>query len=166
LQRLALFTAGFTFSTAESACAWGEIQREDVLDLLSSLVSKSLVVAETLQGSEARYRLLVTIRQYAQEKLRASGDWVSAHDHCLACWLLFIEEVAPKLREQYQQLWFDWLETENDNIRAALAWALEEGRIEAGMRIGTVVDRPISLHVSSTLYDQSAGGTLTSTRYA
>jgi len=139
LQRLALFTAGFTFRTAESACAWGEIQREDVLDLLSSLVSKSLVVAETLQGSEARYRLLETIRQYAQEKLRASEDWVSAHEHYLACFLRLTEEVAPKLREQYQQLWFDWLETENDNIRAALAWALEQQRIEAGMRISTAL---------------------------
>jgi len=136
LQRLSLFTAGFTFSTAESACAWGEIQRAEVLNLLSSLVSKSLVVAETLQGSEARYRLLETIRQHAQEKLRASEDWVSAHEHYLACFLRLAEEVAPKLREQYQQLWFDWLETENDNIRAALAWALEQKRIEAGMRIG------------------------------
>jgi predicted ATPase/DNA-binding CsgD family transcriptional regulator len=139
LQRLTLFTAGFTLSTAESVCAWGEIQREDVLDLLSSLVSKSLVVAETLQSSEARYRLLVTIRQYAQEKLRDSGEWISTHDHYLACWLRLTEEVAPKLREQYQQLWFDWLETENDNIRAALSWALEQQRIEAGMRIGTAL---------------------------
>ena len=139
LQRLALFIAGFTFSTAQSACAWGEIQREDVLDLLSSLVSKSLVVAETLQGSEARYRLLETIRQYAQEKLRGSRDWVPAHEHYLACFLRLTEEVAPKLREQYQQLWFDWLEVENDNIRAALAWALEQQRIEAGMRIGTAL---------------------------
>jgi predicted ATPase/DNA-binding CsgD family transcriptional regulator len=139
LQRLTLFIAGFTLSTAESVCAWGEIHREDVLDLLSSLVSKSLMVAETLQSSEARYRLLVTIRHYAQEKLRASGDWVSAHDHYLACWLSLTEEIAPKLREQYQQLWFDWLETENDNIRAALAWALEQQRIEAGMRMGTAL---------------------------
>jgi len=139
LQRLTLFTAGFTLSTAESACAWGEIQRAEVLDLLSSLVSKSLVVAETLQGSEARYRLLETIRQYAQEKLRASGEWVSAHDGYLACFLRLTEEVAPKLREQYQQLWFDWLETENDNIRAALAWALEQQRIEAGLRIGAAL---------------------------
>jgi predicted ATPase/DNA-binding CsgD family transcriptional regulator len=136
LQRLALFTAGFTLSTAESACAWGQIQRAEVLDLLSSLVNKSLVVAETLQGSEARYRLLETIRQYAQEKLTASGEWVAAHDCYLACFLRLTEEVAPKLREHYQQLWFDWLETENDNVRAALAWALEQGCIETGMRIG------------------------------
>ncbi len=139
LQRLTLFTAGFTLSTAESACAWGEIQRKDVLDLLSSLVSKSLVVAETLQGSEARYRLLETIRQYAQEKLKDSGEWVSAHDYYLACFLRLTEEVAPKLREPYQQLWLNWLETENDNIRVALAWALEQQRIEAGLRIGTAL---------------------------
>ncbi len=97
------------------------------------------MVAETLQGSEARYRLLETIRQYAQEKLKASGDWVSAHDHYLACFLRLTEEVAPKLREQYQQLWLNWLETENDNIRVALAWALEQGRVEAGLRIGTAL---------------------------
>lgn len=139
LQRLTLFPAGFTLSTAEWACGWGEIQRKDVLDLLSSLVSKSLVVAETLQGSEARYRLLVTIRQYAQEKLRASGDWTESYDRYLACWLQLTEEVAPKLHEQYQHMWFDWLETENDNIRAALTWASEQGHIEAGMRIGTAL---------------------------
>jgi predicted ATPase/DNA-binding CsgD family transcriptional regulator len=139
LQRLTLFAAGFSLSTAESACAWGEIQPADVLDLLSSLVSKSLVVAETLQSSEARYRLLETIRQYAQEKLRASEEWVSAHDHYLACFLRLTEEVAPKLQEQYQQLWLNWLETEHDNIRAALAWALEQQRIEAGLRIGTAL---------------------------
>jgi predicted ATPase/DNA-binding CsgD family transcriptional regulator len=136
LQRLTLFTAGFTLSTAESVCAWGEIQQAEVLDLLSSLVNKSLVVAETLQGSEARYRLLETIRQYAQEKLRASGEWLAAHDYYLVCFLRLVEEIAPKLREQYQQLWFNWLETENDNIRTALAWAVEQQRIETGMRIG------------------------------
>jgi hypothetical protein len=139
LQRLTLFTAGFTLNTAESACAWGEIQRNDVLELLSSLVRKSLVVAETLLGSEARYHLLETIRQYAQDKLKSSGEWVSAYDHYLACFLQLTEEVAPKLREQYQQLWFNWLETENDNIRAALAWAVEQGRIEEGLRIGTAL---------------------------
>jgi predicted ATPase/DNA-binding CsgD family transcriptional regulator len=139
LQRLTLFTAGFALSTAESACAWGEIQREDILNLLSSLVGKSLVVAETLQGSEARYRLLETIRQYAQEKLKASGEWISAHDYYLACFLRLTEEVAPKLRGPYQLLWLNWLETENDNIRVALAWAVEQQRVEAGLRIGTAL---------------------------
>lgn len=136
LRRLAVFASGFTLTTAESACGWGEIQRAQVLELLASLVNKSLVATETLQGSEARYRLLETIRQYAQEILEAAGEWDAAHDHCLDCFLRLAEEVAPKLKESYQHLWFNWLETEHDNIRAALAWALERGRIEAGLRIG------------------------------
>jgi predicted ATPase/DNA-binding CsgD family transcriptional regulator len=141
LQRLALFAAGFSLSTAEAACAWGRIEREEVLNLLSSLVGKSLVVAETLQGSEARYHLLETIRQYAQEKLSASEEWVSAHEHYLTCYLQLTEEVAPKLREQYQQLWFNWLEAEHDNIRSALAWAVDHRRIEAGLRVATALFR-------------------------
>lgn len=110
-----------------------------MLGLLSALVDKSLVVAETLQAGEARYRLLETIRQYAREKLAASADWTPAHDHYLACYLRLSEEVAPKLRQQQQQLWFNWLETENDNIRAALAWALESERIESGLRIAVAL---------------------------
>lgn len=139
LQRLSVFASGFTLTMAESACAFGDIQHAEVLDLLASLVSKSLVAAETLQGSEARYRLLETIRQYAQQKLKSSGDWEAAHTCYLEWFLRLTEEVAPKLREPYLQLWFNWLEAEHDNIRAALAWALERGRIEAGLRIGVVL---------------------------
>jgi predicted ATPase/DNA-binding CsgD family transcriptional regulator len=139
LQRLALFAAGFTLNTAESVCAWGSIPRNEVLDLLASLVNKSLVVAETLQGSEARYRILETIRQYAQDKLALSAEWMTAHGHYVVSYLRLTEEISPKLREQYQQLWYNWLETENDNIRAALAWAVEQGRIEEGLRIGNAM---------------------------
>ncbi|MEZ4656107.1 MAG: LuxR C-terminal-related transcriptional regulator [Caldilineaceae bacterium] len=139
LQRLSLFNAGFTLSTGEAVCGWGAIQRDQVLGLLASLVSKSMVAAETLQGSEARYRLLETMRQYAQEKLSASTEWMAAYNHYLASYVRLTEEVAPKLREQYQQLWFNWLETENDNIRTALSWAVEHGRIEEGLRIGAAL---------------------------
>ena len=137
LQRLTTFAAGFTLTTAESACAWDEIQRTDLLELLSSLVSQSLVVAETLQGREARYRLLETIRQYAEEKLAASGRWDEAHDHYLACYAGMADEIGPKLFGQFQQVWFNWLEAEHDNFRAALAWALKRRHIEAGLRIAT-----------------------------
>lgn len=137
--RLAVFAAGFTLDTAEAVCAWEGIGAEHMLDVLSSLVHKSLVVAETTSRAQARYRLLETIRQYALEKLKASPDWTSVHDHYLACYVRLTEEIAPKLREQYQQLWFNWLETEHDNIRAALAWAVEHGRIEEGLRIGTAL---------------------------
>ena len=117
-----------------NACAWGQIERHDVLELLSSLVGKSLVVAETLQAGEAHYHLLETIRQYAQEKLAASADWVTAHDHYLACYLRLTEDVSPKLRQQYQQLWFNWLETEHAFLEESLALARRQGQLQCHPR--------------------------------
>ena len=123
----------------EAVCAGDGVEREQVLELLSSLVNKSLVVAQTLQRGEARYSLLETIRQYAQEKLLASGEGPVIHDRHLQCFLQLTEETAPKLSGTYQHLWLDWLEGEYDNIRAALAWSLESDRIEAGLRIAIAI---------------------------
>jgi predicted ATPase len=67
LRRLSVFVAGCSLAAAEAVCVGNGVEREQVLELLSSLVNRSLVVAETLQGSEARYHLLEMIRQYAQE---------------------------------------------------------------------------------------------------
>ena len=139
LQRLSVFAAGCSLATAEAVCAGDGVEREQVLELLSSLVDKSLVVAHTLQGSEARYSLLETIRQYAQEKLNASGEWPAIRDRHLQCFLQLTEETVPKLSGPYQQLWLNWLEGEYDNIRAALAWSLESGQIEAGLRIAIAI---------------------------
>lgn len=139
LQRLALFSAGFTLSTAEAVCAWGSIQRDDVLDLLTSLVNKSLVVAETLQGGEARYHLLETIRDYALEKLIESGEAARLRDRHLDFYLVRAEEIEPKLRGPYERLWMAWLESELGNLRAALAWSLESGRIAAGLRLANAI---------------------------
>ena len=94
-----------------------------------------------------RYRLLETIRDYALEKLTAAGETPAMRDRHLDLFVTRSEEIAPKLTGPYQQLWFDWLETERDNFRAALAWSLESrpagapagGRIEAGMRIANAL---------------------------
>lgn len=139
LQRLSIFTSGFTFDVAVSVCAWGEIERAQTLDLLASLVNKSLVEAQTLQGSEARYSLLEMIRQYAREKLIASGEMSLIRDYQLQCYLQFVEETAPKLIGPYQQVWFNWLESDYANIRDALTWALSSQRIEAGLRIAVAL---------------------------
>ena len=75
LQRLSPFASGFTLATAEACCAWGELEAPQILDLLTALIGKSLVMVEALEAEEARYHLLETVRQYAQEQLRASGAW-------------------------------------------------------------------------------------------
>jgi predicted ATPase/DNA-binding CsgD family transcriptional regulator len=134
LRRLAVFAGGWSLAGAEAIGL-----QPDVLDLMSALVNKSLVVAETLQRGEARYRLLETVRQYAQEKLAAAGERAETADRHLAYYLQQTEETAPKLRGPYQQLWLNWLEGEHDNLRPALAWALETGNIEAGLRLANAV---------------------------
>jgi non-specific serine/threonine protein kinase len=135
LLRLSVFAGGCSLATAETVCVGDSVEREQVLDLLSSLVNKSLVVAQTLQRSEARYSLLEMIRQYGHEKLIASGERSALRDRHLQYFLQLTQETEPKTRGQYQQLWLNWLEGEFDNIRAALTWSLESGQIEAGLRI-------------------------------
>lgn len=141
LRRLAIFAAGCTLDTAQAVCSGQEIEEGRTLDLLSSLVDKSLVTAETTGRAQARYRLLETIREYALEKLEEAGETARLRDRHLDRFLARAEEAAPKLQDSYQQLWLNWLESEHDNLRAALAWALESGQIEAGLRIAIALSR-------------------------
>ncbi|TLN16104.1 LuxR family transcriptional regulator [bacterium] len=104
-------------------------------------MDKSLVLAETSGRSQARYNCLETIREYALEKLEEAGETQHLRDVHLDVFLARAEEAAPKLNETYQQVWLNWLEGEHDNLRAALAWALDSGRIEAGLRIATALVR-------------------------
>jgi predicted ATPase/DNA-binding CsgD family transcriptional regulator len=135
LQRLSVFPGGCSLPAIETVCTGDSVEHERVIDLLSSLVSKSLIVADTLQRGEARYWMLETIRQYGQAKLITSGEWSALQDRHLEYVLHVTEETEPKLRGQYQQLWLDWLENEFASIRAALAWSLESRNIEVGLRI-------------------------------
>lgn len=135
LRRLSVFPGGCSLAMIETICVSDGVEHERVIDLLSSLVSKSLIVADTLQRGEARYLMLETIRQYAHEKLVSASERTLLRDRHLQYFLQLTEETEPKLRGQYQQLWLDWLESEFDNIRAALAWSLESRSIEVGLRI-------------------------------
>lgn len=144
-RRLSVFAGGCSLATAKAICTGDGIDGEQLLALLSSLVNKSLVAAETLRPGDARYTLLETIRQYAAEKLRGSGEGTAIRDHHLRCFLNLTEEAKPKLEGEYQQLWLNWLEDEVDNIRAALSWSLESGstelgeQLEAGLRIAVAL---------------------------
>jgi DNA-binding NarL/FixJ family response regulator len=145
LSRLAVFTAGWTLDMAEVVCSGEGIDAGRTLNLLSSLVDKSLVIADTTSRSQARYRLLETIREYSLEKLDEAGETARMRNRHLDLFLARAEEAAPKLGEAYQQLWLNWLEGEHDNLRAALAWSLEDApgsrRIEAGLRIACALVR-------------------------
>jgi len=139
LNRLSVFSAGCTLDTAEVICSGNGIAPSEVLDVVSSLVTKSLILAETTGQTHARYRLLETIREYAHRKLDEAGEAVRMRDRHLDLYLARAEEAMPKQFEAYQQLWLNWLESEHDNLRAALTWALESKRIEEGLRLASAL---------------------------
>ncbi|GIK40881.1 MAG: hypothetical protein BroJett011_47140 [Chloroflexota bacterium] len=141
-RRLAVFEGGFTLEATEVVCAGCGIEADEILELLSHLVDKSLVVVGTqLQGQEARYRLLETMRQYGHDRLLASGEAEVIRQQHAGYYLALAEQVEPKLQGQEQLAWLDRLEVEHDNLRAALRWSqagAQKG--ETGLRLaGTLV---------------------------
>ncbi len=134
-RRLSVFAGGFTLEAAESVCAGEDIAGDNVLDLLSHLVDKSLVIARE-EGAEARYRLLETVRQYGRTKLDESGETGRFRDRHAGYYLALAEEAEPELKAERQVAWLDRLELEHDNLRATMAWFLRRGDSEQAARLG------------------------------
>jgi non-specific serine/threonine protein kinase len=136
-RRVAVFAGGWTLGAAEAICSGQGIKQQHILDLLTHLVDKSLVQVEEREG-KARYHMLETIRQYASAKLAESGEQAHIRDNHLAFFL--------KLGRSESLLWdaeprstFDRLETEHNNLRAALTWSLENQQTETGSRLASVL---------------------------
>jgi predicted ATPase/DNA-binding CsgD family transcriptional regulator len=135
-RRLSVFSGGFTLEAAEEVCACEGIEREDVLDLLSRLVDKSLVSVTNQSTEEARYRLLETVRQYGWEQLSESGEEPTIRRNQVDFFLRLAEQAEPKINGRDRSLWLERLEVEHDNLRAALAWSREEDpKGEVGLRL-------------------------------
>ena len=123
LCRLAVFAGGFTLAAAERVCAVGAVKPDDILEILSGLVRRSLILLER-RGQEGRYRLLETIREYALEKLRAAGEEAALRERHLAWCIAFAEQAEPELRGRDQRRWLERLHADLDNFRAAFVWSL------------------------------------------
>ena len=139
-RRLSVFAGGWTLEAAEAVESWDGLTQEDIFELLSGLVDKSLVLAEATRDGGMRYRLLEPIRQYALEKLEESGEAeVVRRRHAEYC-LTLAEEAEPGLEGVQQQKWVNRLEIEHDNIRTALSWSLERAEgAELGLRMGAAL---------------------------
>ena len=133
-RRLAVFLGGCALEAAEAVCAGGDLDPAEVLDLLTRLVDKSLVLVEEAGGA-ARFRLLEPVRQYAQQRLAASGEADAARAHHTVCYLALAERAVPELRGPAQVAWLHRLDGEHDNLRAALRWAEAYGDAETAARL-------------------------------
>jgi predicted ATPase/DNA-binding CsgD family transcriptional regulator len=139
-RRLSAFAGGFSLEAAESVCAGEGLERDEVLDLLSHLVDKSLVVAREL-GTMVRYRLLETVRQYGVQKLDESGEAAEVKRRQAVFYLELVERVEPELNGPEQVSRLDELESENDNLRVAMDWALSEEEAGIAARLGWALRR-------------------------
>lgn len=131
--RLSVFGGGFTLEAAEAVCSGGEIAPDDVLDLVSDLVEKSLVEMREARDT-ARYRLLETVRQYAAERLAERGEVDVCQRRHAEFFFTLVSEAEPHLTTARRRHWVDRLAADLDNIRQTLAWS-REGDPELHMRL-------------------------------
>lgn len=123
LGRLSVFAGGCSLEAAEEVCSASGIDKAQVLDLLAALVARSLVLVDDMAWGERRYRLLETIRQYAEEQLDAAQR-VEACDRHAAFYVEFAENAASGLRGPDQLRWLQQVEFELENLRTAMAWVV------------------------------------------
>jgi predicted ATPase/DNA-binding CsgD family transcriptional regulator len=133
LRRLCVFPGRFTLEDVESICTAGKVGAADALNLLASLIDKSLVMSETA-ALRACYRQHETIREYGRLKLREAGEEAATEtrfvDHYRARSQLSIVEARHQLVE-----WLAWMDVEIDNVRSVLHRSLSRGDIETGLEV-------------------------------
>jgi predicted ATPase/DNA-binding SARP family transcriptional activator len=157
-RRLSVFAGGWTLEAAEEVCSGEGIDEGEVLDLLSELVERSLVVAEAIGQEEVvRFRMLEPVRQYGQERLQESGTAERLHERHAQYYLALAEgegaqEADPGVRGARPVAWLERMEAEHANLRAALSWSLDKdaeepdgdtepdgGRVELGLRLAVAL---------------------------
>jgi non-specific serine/threonine protein kinase len=133
LRRFAIFSGGWTLEAAEAVAAFGDVDESDVLDLLTHLVEKSLVV---LQSDGERYRLLESVKQYGQERLNESGEEDEARERHLAFYLALAEKAEPELLGAEAGASLARLDVEQPNLLSADASCdRTESGATAGLRL-------------------------------
>ena len=131
LRRLAVFAGGWTLEAAE---AISQTPAPNTLELLSRLVTKSLVLVDHSRG-EARFSLLETIREYALGMLREAGEEQALRQRHRAWIVALATRAEDGLWTAEQRAWLELLDRELDNVRAALAWSTDADDPEPGLQI-------------------------------
>jgi predicted ATPase/class 3 adenylate cyclase len=133
-DRASVFTGGFDLRAAETVCGFEPIDDADVIDLVSSLVDKSMIVADRA-ASSMRYRLLETLRQYAEDQMEVRGETALLRDRHAAHYADVFAEldalvVSSRQVEASERMFIEW-----DNLRAAHLWALAQRDLDLAERL-------------------------------
>jgi predicted ATPase/class 3 adenylate cyclase len=134
-HQVSVFVGGWTLEAAEAVCDVQGALAIDVLDGLASLAEKSLLRQEEAAG-EPRFGMLETIREYARERLEASGEAERVRRQHADFFLALAEEAGLEFPRPWEESWLERLEREHGNLHAALDHFIARGEIEAGLRLG------------------------------
>ncbi len=137
-ERLAVFAGGFDLHGVESICNRDWALTGGLVTLLSGLVDKSMLLAESRDGS-MRYRLLEPVRQYAHERLSARGEWDPTWRWHADYFLALAEAAEPAMQGPERKDWTTRLEVEHDNLRAVLRRCLDAAELETALRLGSAL---------------------------
>jgi non-specific serine/threonine protein kinase len=137
-RRLAVFAGGWSLDAAAAVCAHGGVAADELPELLASLVDSSLVEAD-VTGGATRYRLLETIREYAQERLLESNDRVATANRHQAHFLAFAETVQEHFAGSDTAEWMARFERERSNVFAAIEWTAGIDTAEAELRLAATM---------------------------
>jgi predicted ATPase/class 3 adenylate cyclase len=133
VDRLSVFRGGFDLDMAQQVCGPADEIGGDVVDGIGELIDQSLVRPDDTQ--DGRFAMLETIREFAAEMLAARGEAESIGDSHAAAMLALAQEAAPQLAGADQRAWFERLEHEHDNLRAALDWSTSRPDPALGARL-------------------------------
>jgi predicted ATPase/DNA-binding winged helix-turn-helix (wHTH) protein len=141
LCRLSVFSGGFTLGAAEQVCVGEGVDNVQVLDLLTSLADKNLVVADEQDGV-TRYRLLETVSDYANERLRQDDQEAPWRNRHLTYFVAMAEEAEREIALGDQRAGLDRTGAEHDNLRRALTWACSaDANASLGLRMAAALWR-------------------------
>ena len=138
-NQLSVFRGGFTLEAAEEVCSGDVLESYEVLDVLSQLVDKSLVVVEEGPGRGTRYRLLEVLRLYGAERLTETGQAEDARGRHATFFMRMAERIQPEMYTALQAASLNRLESDYDNFRAAMGWALETDHADTALRIAAAL---------------------------
>ncbi len=131
-RRLSVFSGGWTMDDAEELCSDENFDSSEILDFIHNLTEKSIII---FLESKERYRMLETIRQYGQEKLKEADEWKVFRSKHLNYYINVCESAIPELTGAKAKDWLNKFDDEHFNFQGALSWALEDNLFEEGSRL-------------------------------
>jgi predicted ATPase/DNA-binding XRE family transcriptional regulator len=134
-RRLSVFSGGFTLETAEEVCAFGEVEPEEILELLGRLTEQSLMTVSPAANGSRRYGMLEPVRQYALEKLEERGETSATRRRHAERFVALAETAKPVFLGPEYPVWSRRFQGEHDNLREVLRWAREAGDVCTGLRL-------------------------------